>query len=248
MPSWPMTRMRPSTRRASPAAPDLGVVADMFWRQEGVLRADHPLAFAACGPRAAIILADPLPLPPHIPESPVGRVHDLDGQVLLLGVGHDANSTLHLAELVAGVPYRVPKYCTVLVDGRPTRVAYRENDHCCERFSLADTWLSAIGCSRWARSATRRSGSRGRATSSRSRARVGARSARLPASRSGLRRMRRRAPKRPRLIATRALFWRRRSWPATRSGCHRPAFARPAPASGRSRPCASSPRRGIPDP
>ena len=65
-------------------------------------------AFAAAGPEAARITADPLPLPPHIPESPVGRVHDLDGQVLLLGVGHDADTTLHLAELLAGVPYRVP--------------------------------------------------------------------------------------------------------------------------------------------
>jgi aminoglycoside N3'-acetyltransferase len=145
MPSWPDDENGVFDPLASPAAPDLGVAAEMFWRQPGVSRADHPQSFAACGPWAAEILADPLPLPPHIPESPVGRVHDLDGQVLLLGVGHDANSTLHLAEILAGVPYRVPKHCTVLVDGQPTRIAYGENDHCCERFSLADDWLSAKG-------------------------------------------------------------------------------------------------------
>jgi aminoglycoside N3'-acetyltransferase len=110
-----------------------------------VLRSDHAQAFAAAGPEAARITAGPLPLLPHIPESPVGRVHDLDGQVLLLGVGHDADTTLHLAELLAGVPYRVPRYCTVLQDGRPVRIEYEENDHCCERFALADEWLRARG-------------------------------------------------------------------------------------------------------
>lgn len=131
--------------RTTPAAPDLGIVAEMFWRQPGVLRSDHPFAFAAIGPHAARVTGDPLPLPPHIAASPVGRVHDLDGQVLLLGVGHDADTTLHLAELIAGVPYRVPRHCTILRDGRPVRIDYGENDHCCARFSLADGWLRPRG-------------------------------------------------------------------------------------------------------
>ncbi|WP_423779373.1 AAC(3) family N-acetyltransferase, partial [Escherichia coli] len=87
------------------------------------------------------IISDPLPLPPHSPASPVARVHELDGQVLLLGVGHDANTTLHLAELMAKVPYGVPRHCTILQDGKLVRVDYLENDHCCERFALADRWL-----------------------------------------------------------------------------------------------------------
>ncbi len=86
-----------------------------------------------------------LPLPPHTPDSPVRRVHDLDGQVLLLGVGHDASTSLHLAELLAGVPYGIARCCTVLRDGRPVRINYRENDHCCQRFALADDWLRARG-------------------------------------------------------------------------------------------------------
>ena len=72
-------------------------------------------------------------------------MHDLDGQILLAGVGHDADTTLHLAELVAGVPYRLPKHRTVLREGRPTRIDYGENDHCCARFHLADGWLRARG-------------------------------------------------------------------------------------------------------
>ena len=111
----------------------------------GVERSPHPQAFAAAGPHAARILADPLPLPPHVPKSPIGRVHALDGRVLLLGVGHHANTTLHLAELIGGVPYRIPNHCTVLENGRAVRIDYGENDHCCERFALADGWLRARG-------------------------------------------------------------------------------------------------------
>ena len=120
-------------------------MAETFWRLPGVVRSNHPFAFAAAGPQAEWITSTPLPLPPHTPDSPVGRVHAFDGQVLLLGVGHDANTMLHLAELLAGVPYRIPKHITVLQDGRPVRIDYGENDHCCARFALADEWLRARG-------------------------------------------------------------------------------------------------------
>ncbi|HEX2725704.1 MAG TPA: AAC(3)-IV family aminoglycoside N-acetyltransferase [Beijerinckiaceae bacterium] len=141
MPSWTGDDEAPFDPATTPASPDLGVVADVFWRLPGVRRSAHPFACAAVGPLAEPIVADPLPLPPHIPQSPVGRVHERDGQVLLIGVGHDADTMLHLAELLAGVPYGVPKHCTVVQDGRPVRVPYGENDHCCERFVLADGWL-----------------------------------------------------------------------------------------------------------
>ncbi len=145
MPSWTGDDAAPWDPARTPAAGDLGVVADTFWRQPGVLRSNHLQAFAAAGPAAEAILRDPLPLPPHIPASPVGRVHELDGQVLLLGVGHDANTTLHLAELIADVPYRIPRTCAVFEDGRAVEIPYGENDHCCARFTLADGWLRERG-------------------------------------------------------------------------------------------------------
>ena len=126
----------------------MGIVADTFWRLPGVLRTDSPHAFAAVGPRASRITREQPVDIPHGQDSPVGRVHDLDGQVLLLGVGHDANTTLHLAENVAGVRYRKQAVATVLVAGRPTRCQYDEVDHCCENFSLMDGWLDAAGLQR----------------------------------------------------------------------------------------------------
>lgn len=141
MPSWGSDDDAPFDAATTPASPDLGATAQLFRRLPGARRSDHPFAFAALGPRAEAITAGPLPLPPHGPGSPVGRVHELDGQLLLLGVGHDANTTVHLAEVLAGVPYGVPKHCTVLRGGRAERVDYLENDHCCERFALVDGWL-----------------------------------------------------------------------------------------------------------
>ncbi len=148
MPSWTGNDEAPFDPATTPCAADLGATADLFWRQPGVRRSPHLQAFAAIGPRAEAIVETPLPLPPHVPDSPVGRIHDLDGQVLLLGVGHDADTSLHLAELMAGVPYGIPRQCTVFRDGGKVRLAYRENDHCCDRFALADGWLRDAGLQR----------------------------------------------------------------------------------------------------
>lgn len=133
---------------ATHACRGLGVVPDTFWRRPGVLRSNSPHAFAANGPAAAAITR-PHPVDgPHGPDSPVGRVHDLDGVVLLLGVGHDANTTVHLAESLAGVRYRLLHHVTVLENGQPLRQPYHEIDHCCERFSLVDGWLEDAGLQR----------------------------------------------------------------------------------------------------
>ncbi|AGC46349.1 aminoglycoside n3'-acetyltransferase-like protein [Myxococcus stipitatus DSM 14675] len=122
----------------------MGITAELFWRQPGVTRSTHPGgSFAAEGPHAADICR-PQPLsPPHGPDSPVGRVHDLGGQILLLGVSHGENTTLHMAEALARVPYSVSHPCIVEVDGVASTVMIAETDHCCSRFPLADDWLRA---------------------------------------------------------------------------------------------------------
>lgn len=123
----------------------MGVVADRFWRLPGVWRSESPHAFAAIGRMAAeITRAHPVDVP-HGMNSPIGRVYELNGQVLLLGVGHDANTTIHLAENMAGVRYRRPKYATIMSAGQPTRCNYTEIDHCCQKFHVMDRWLEVEG-------------------------------------------------------------------------------------------------------
>jgi aminoglycoside N3'-acetyltransferase len=140
MPSMSDDDDHPFDPRATPCL-GMGVVADTFWRSPNVLRSDSPHAFAAIGPDASRITADHPFDTPHGLNSPVGRVYEFGGQILLLGVGHDANTTIHLAESLAGVRYRRPKWLTIMRAGQPVRVSYSEIDHCCHNFNLVDGWL-----------------------------------------------------------------------------------------------------------
>ena len=145
MPSMSYDDEHPFDPRATPCVVEMGIVADTFWRQPGVRRSDSPHAFAAAGAQAAHITAPHPYDAPHGLDSPVGRVYALDGQVLLLGVGQDDNTTIHLAEALAGVRYRRASQVMLLEDGQPVRRAYGEIDHCCQNFGLADGWLQAEG-------------------------------------------------------------------------------------------------------
>ena len=142
MPSMADTDDEPFERSTTPCMA-MGVVADTFWRLPGVARSDSPHAFAARGPLAeAITRPHPLEIP-HGIASPVGRVFEAGGQVLLLGVGHDANTTVHLAENLAGVRYGQTYASAVWENGSSVLREYFEPDHCCERFALLDDWLEA---------------------------------------------------------------------------------------------------------
>lgn len=114
MPAWASSEALFDPVR-SEVSKSLGIVAQTFWRLPGALRNDHVHAFAARGPRAEEILRDPLPVPPHAPASPVGRVHELDGQVLLLGVNHDADTTILFLACRARTTARRPSVHAVVL-------------------------------------------------------------------------------------------------------------------------------------
>lgn len=123
----------------------MGVVADTFWRLPGVLRSDNPHAFAAQGPLAAQLLAPHSVVVPHGPDSPAGRAIVAGGKVLLAGVGHDANTTIHVAENVAGVRYGFEARSVVRLDGALVELRYREIDHCCRGFERVGDELRRRG-------------------------------------------------------------------------------------------------------
>jgi aminoglycoside 3-N-acetyltransferase len=66
----------------------------------------------------------------------------------LLGVSHAENTTMHLAEVLAGVPYSVAHPCVVERDGEAVTILIDETDHCCEGFRRADSWLRQRGLQR----------------------------------------------------------------------------------------------------
>ncbi|MGF1538330.1 MAG: aminoglycoside N(3)-acetyltransferase [Elainellaceae cyanobacterium] len=77
----------------------MGVIPETFRKHPNAVRSRHPtLSFAALGPRAAEITAEQALEDGLGERSPLGKLYDLDGVVLLLGVGYGNNTTLHLAE------------------------------------------------------------------------------------------------------------------------------------------------------
>ncbi|UYP45838.1 hypothetical protein NEF87_002123 [Candidatus Lokiarchaeum ossiferum] len=83
----------------------MGKIADLFRTYPGVIRSNHPQnSFTAWGKNAPIITANQPYFPSFGENSPLGRIYEMGGKILLLGVGHSNNSSLHLAESKANIP------------------------------------------------------------------------------------------------------------------------------------------------
>ncbi|MFJ2867125.1 aminoglycoside N(3)-acetyltransferase [Kitasatospora sp. NPDC087314] len=84
----------------TPCSPTMGALSEEIRTRPGALRSRHPqTSWAALGRRAAEITAHH-PLTSHLgPESPLGRLYDLDARVLMLGVPMARFTAFHLADL-----------------------------------------------------------------------------------------------------------------------------------------------------
>lgn len=140
-------------RKATPAyrpeispSRGMGAIAELVRTWPGARRSDHPqVSFAGVGPAAARLLGSHA-LNDGLGEgSPLARLYEADASVLLLGVGHDRNTSLHLAEYRAGVRARVRAGAPMLVAGRREWVTFDEIDLDSTDFSTIGSGLEATG-------------------------------------------------------------------------------------------------------
>ena len=83
-----------------------GVLADTLWKRPDACRSKHPAySVAAIGARAEEMTRQHPIQQPVGEGSPLHRLVQRDGHVLLLGVGQDKNTLVHTAEALSGVGY-----------------------------------------------------------------------------------------------------------------------------------------------
>ena len=99
----------------------MGALAEFVRTHPQALRSAHPTtSFAAIGPKASVLL-DAHDLNDGLGEgSPLARLYDCDGHLLLLGVGHDTNTSLHLSEARCAYAGKTSRRegTAMVVDGR----------------------------------------------------------------------------------------------------------------------------------
>lgn len=83
----------------------MGKVAEMFRTWPGTKRSCHPArSFAAKGSNAEYFIKNHDLSDIFGEDSPVGKLYRLNGKVLLIGVGYEKNTSLHLADVRADYP------------------------------------------------------------------------------------------------------------------------------------------------
>jgi aminoglycoside 3-N-acetyltransferase len=116
----------------------MGAIVECFRTTPGVRRSSHPTAsFAALGPQASLIVDDHQLEDDMGEQSPLGRLYELDAKVLLLGVGHENNSSLHLSEHRASYVHK--SFCSdgssMLTNGVKQWIEYRHLDENSDDFA-----------------------------------------------------------------------------------------------------------------
>jgi aminoglycoside 3-N-acetyltransferase len=106
----------------------MGAIAEALRTTVGAVRSDHPQSsFAAIGPDAELLMAGHQ-LESHLGErSPLAKLYDRHAQVLMIGVGYEYCTAMHLAEYRYTPRPPMQTYtCVVATDGKRGWIGYHD--------------------------------------------------------------------------------------------------------------------------
>lgn len=125
---WPIIREHwPAYDKEVTPAIGMGVVAEMFRKWPGAKRSDHPArSVAAVGKHAEYLTRDHDLSNIFGKGTPVDKLYELDGHILLIGVGYEKNTSLHLAETRADFSSKrfTNESSAIMVNGNREWVTY----------------------------------------------------------------------------------------------------------------------------
>jgi len=125
---WPIIRQNwPAYDKEVTPSIGMGVVAEMFRKWPGAKRSDHPArSIAAVGKHAEYITKGHDLSNIFGENSPVAKLYELDGHVLLIGIGYEKNTSLHLAETRANISNKkfVSESSAIMMNGKREWVTY----------------------------------------------------------------------------------------------------------------------------
>lgn len=115
----------------------MGKIPNNFLLHKNIKRSDHPIySFAAWGKNSNYITQNHSLNHGMGDNTPLGKIYELDGHILLLGVEYENNSSMHLGEEKSNISKTSLKESPIIENNKKTWKTYQEHDYDEDLFNI----------------------------------------------------------------------------------------------------------------